>query len=350
MTHADTTVTGEIAYPFDRRPEPGEAMAVADGVYWLRMPLPFALDHINLWLLDDGDGWTIIDTGIALDETRDLWEEIFRTSLNGKPVRRVLVTHFHPDHMGLAGWLTERWSAPLWTTRSEWLFARMLSLDTSDDMIERQVDFYRSAGCAQSFLESVRTRGPAYARRVSPIPPAFRRIGDGDVIAIGDRRWHVLVGRGHAPEHACLHCPDLGLLISGDQVLPRISPNVGVYAAEPEAEPLSEFLASLDGLRIVPDSTLVLPSHNTPFTGLHRRLTQLAEHHEQRLDDLVAALDGQKSAMEVARVLFRRPLDDHQMGFAIGETLSHLHLLRARGLVERITDTDGIYRYAAVQA
>jgi glyoxylase-like metal-dependent hydrolase (beta-lactamase superfamily II) len=310
------------------------------------MPLPFALNHINLWALEDEDGWTLVDTGISDLVTRDLWEQLFAGPLAGRPVRRLIVTHFHPDHAGLAGWLVERFGIELWMTRAEWLYARMLHTDTAPSMLDQQVEFYRQAGAPEDYLEGVRQAGPAYATRVSPIPRAYRRLRGGDTVMIGGRRWWIVIGLGHAPEHACLYCEEEKLLIAGDMVLPRISPNVGVWVNEPEANPLADFLESLLGIRALSGETLILPSHNEPFRGLHERIDELGAHHEERLDKLVSLMDAPKTAMEIARGLFTRPLDQHQTGFAIGETLSHLHLLRARGGAIRESGPDGLWRYA----
>lgn len=323
-------------------------MPLADGVYWLRMPLPFALDHINLWVIAESDGCTLVDSGLATAETKALWEDIFASAAFPGPVNRVIVTHFHPDHVGLAGWLCQRWNCPLWMTSGEWTTGRMLSLDRTPEFVERQVAFYRRADGTDEFLAAVAARGNAYAGRVEPIPPAFRRLREGDHLEIGGREWRIIIGRGHAPEHATLYCDELGLLISGDQVLPRISPNVAVWPTEPNAEPLSDFLASLERFKTLPADTFVLPSHDQPFHALHTRVDQLAHHHEVRLDRLHDAVNEPKTVMEAARALFRRALDHHQTGFALGETLAHLHLLRARGLVVRDEDAQGrdLYRRA----
>ena len=330
----------EIAYHPAELPPPGQLATLAPGVHWLRMPLPFALDHINLWVLDEDDGCTLVDCGLARDETRAAWEAVFSNPAFKGPVRRLIVTHFHPDHIGLAGWLSARWGVPVAMTQTEWLTGRMISLDTSEAFVEHQLAFYRAAGCAPDFLEAVRARGNAYAGRISPIPASFARLRDLEILRIGGRNWQVLVGRGHAPEHATLYCSELGVLISGDQVLPRISPNVGVWPNEPEGEPLSDFLRSLETFLALPDNTLVLPSHDRPFRGLHVRLDALRRHHEARLDDLMGALEAPKTAMQAAPALFRRPLDHHQTGFAVAETLAHLHHLRMQGRVERTRDGD----------
>ena len=309
------------------------------------MPLPFALNHINLWLVEDGPGWTIVDTGLASCETKALWERVFETRLDGKPVHRVICTHFHPDHAGLAGWLTERWGAELWMSRTEWLFARSLQMDSGQPVIDHMLAFYRRAGCGPEFLKAISEIGATYPKRVTPVPRAFHRMREGDELEIGGSRWRIVVGTGHSPEHCCLHAPELGVLIAGDMVLPRISPNVSVWNSEPEANPLMDFLGSLDKLALLPADTRVLPSHNEPFTGLRERLAELGQHHEERLVDLTGLLDRPKTAIELARDLFKRALDLHQTTFAVGETLAHLHVLRDRGQIKRRLESDGAYRY-----
>ena len=280
---------GPLRFPVAIPPQAGEILPIAPGVFWLRMPLPFALDHINLWLLEDGPGWTIVDTGYAMPESKSAWEQIFSEHLGARPVTRVIVTHFHPDHVGLAGWLVERWRVPLWITEKEWLYARVMSRG-GDDFVPLRRDFARRAGLDPASSELFGEREKSYRRGVPSVPPAFRRIADGMVIEIGGREWRVIVGEGHAPELACLYCAETGVLISSDQVLPRISPNVSVQAQEPDGDPLAQYLASLSKLRAtVPSESLVLPSHNLPFFGLHTRIDELAGHHQARCEELIAA-------------------------------------------------------------
>ncbi|HKF71248.1 MAG TPA: MBL fold metallo-hydrolase, partial [Stellaceae bacterium] len=222
-----------LSFPHAAPPAPGATAAVAPGVNWLRMPLPFALDHINLWLLEDRDGWVIVDSGLNTDETKRHWEEVFAHALGGKPVTRLIVTHFHPDHMGLAGWLIENLKVPLWCTETEWLYARMLCLDDTPDFVANALDFYRRTGTDETTRSIFAGRGNPYRKRVSPVPHRFHRLSDGAELHIGRHGWRVIVGRGHAPEHACLYSRDLDILIAGDQVLPKISPNVSLWPQEP---------------------------------------------------------------------------------------------------------------------
>jgi glyoxylase-like metal-dependent hydrolase (beta-lactamase superfamily II) len=334
-----------LRFPVASPPGPGETLTIAPGVHWLRMPLPFALDHINLWLVEDGPGWTIVDTGYASAETRALWQRIFAERLGGRPVARIIVTHYHPDHIGLAGWLCERWNVRLWTTEKEWLYARVMSRG-SDDFASSRREFARRAGLDAASSELFGEHGKSYRRGVPSVPPSFQRLADGMRIAIGGREWQVIVGEGHAPELACLYCAEAGVLISGDQVLPKISPNISVQAHEPDGDPLARYLASLAKLRAaVPAETLVLPSHNLPFFGLHARIDALVAHHRARCEEIVAACASPQSAVDLLPLLFRRPLDRHQLAFALGEAVAHLHHLLARGALDRELGSDGVNRF-----
>lgn len=333
-----------VTHAFEDNPEPGESWEVAPGILWLRMPLPFKLDHINLWLLDDGPGWTIVDTGINRPETRDAWERVISQRFQGKPPTRIVVTHFHPDHMGLAGWLAERHGVELWATMGEWAFARSLRLDTGPDNRKDFIRFYRGAGFDQAMMEKVEERRVSYPNRITPVPFSVRRIWDGEDLLIGGRRWRVMVGFGHSPEHASLFSAEANVLIAGDQVLPQISPNISVWPQEPGSDPLALYLASLPIFLPLPADVLVLPSHHQPFTGLHARVHQLAHHHDQRLGETLAVCDRPSTGVDVLRHLFTRELDDHQLFFAIGESLAHLHYLVGQGRMIH-TIEDGVHRF-----
>jgi len=334
-----------LQFPVAAPPRPGETLTIAPGVEWLRMPLPFALDHINLWLLEDSPGWTIVDTGYAMARTKELWEQIFAEGLRGLPVTRVIVTHYHPDHIGLADWLARRWQVPVWITEKEWLFARVMS-QAAEDFAPLRRSFAHRAGLDEAAVELFGERENSYRRGVPSVPASFHRLADGMAIKIGGREWRVIVGEGHAPELACLYCADTGVLISSDQVLPKISPNISVQAHEPDGDPLARYLASLAKLRdAVPAETLVLPSHNLPFFGLNARIDSLAAHHRARCDEVIAACEVPKTALDLVKVLFRRALDRHQMGFALGEALAHLNYLMHQGALDRELGPDGVHRF-----
>jgi len=345
----DGCLTPPLHFPVATPPGAGETLRIAPGVEWLRMPLPFALDHINLWLLEDGPGWTIVDTGYAMTETTARWERVFAERLGGLPVTRIIVTHHHPDHIGLASWLAERWQASLWTSEKEWLFARLMTR-AGDDSAELRRDFARRAGMDEAASGLFAEHHQGYRRGVPSVPAKFQRLADGLVVEIGGREWRVIVGEGHSPELACLYCAETGVLISGDQVLPKISPNVSVHAHEPDGDPLSRFLHSLDKLReAVPVETFVLPSHDLPFLGLHARIDALAAHHRARCAEIIAACGDPQSALQLLPVLFRRPLDRHQLAFALGEALAHLHYLAGRGELVCERGDDGVNRFVRAE-
>lgn len=353
MANADES---KLEYPLgDALPAIGAAIELAPGVRWLRMPLPFALDHINLWLLrdraEDGrDGWAIVDCGVANDSTRAAWEQVFAHHLDGLPVLRVIVTHMHPDHIGNAQWLTERWGCRLWISATDWNAARIASQSTTGFGGDGAAAFFGEHGLVDpEAIAKVRGRGGYYASMVPQVPRQYRRLMDGQMLRIGANDWRCHAGYGHAPEHISLHCPALGVLISGDMVLPRISTNISVIDIEPEADPLPLFLASIERMRELPVDTLVLPSHGKPFRGLHERVRQLVAHHDRHFDEvMVACREKPCSASDLLPVLFRRKLDLHQTTFAMGEAVAHLHALAGRGRLRGHLDADGIRRFTAI--
>ena len=337
-----------LQYPFGRRASPpaGELQPIAEGVYWARFPMPMALDHINLWLLEDGAGWTVVDTGLALAETRDIWAALFDGALGGRPLTRVICTHMHPDHVGLAGWLCERFGCDLWMSRAEYFMCRSLVADTGRAPPRAALDFYRRAGYSAGQLEHYRQRFGFFGKAVSPLPERYRRLVDLQTLNIGGRYWQLMEGSGHSPEHICLYCPALKLLISGDQVLPRITPNVSVFPTEPEGDPLKDWLRSSARLRErLPEGLLVLPSHEAPFVGLHTRLSQLLEGHKADLNALFEHLHQPRRAVDCFAALFQRDIDSASLGLATGETLAHLHCLLGRRRIRRTQDQDGVYWY-----
>lgn len=325
--------------------------------------MPGGLDHINLWLLEDDDGWTVVDTCVPSDEAKKIWEKLFEGFMGGKPVTRVIVTHYHGDHVGLAGWLTERFSAPLWMTRTEYLFSKMNMFGGAGRGNDLMQGFFKSAGVSQERLESMRhmappdpnskkkqpahRRGPG-AQYMQPTegPQTYRRMQDGDMIRIGANRWEVVVGSGHSPEHACLYCPTLNVLISGDQILPRITSNVSVSFMEPEADPLRDWLESLSHIRTrLPADPLVLPAHNLPFYGLHSRISALIDRHETAMARLYELCATPQTVVDIFPAVFDKPIIGPSLFPATGEGLAHLNCLIYRGKIVRETDADGVNQY-----
>ncbi|MGI9132759.1 MAG: MBL fold metallo-hydrolase [Rhodoferax sp.] len=355
----------QLDYPFgETLPAPASALSVVGGpaseIKWVRMPLPFALNHINVWLLRDAiedtdgsgtlrQGWSIVDCCIHSDIAKAHWERVFADALDGLPILRVMVTHMHPDHIGLAHWLCERWNARLWISATDHQVARIGCMGPTAFGGDRAAEFFASHGLnSPQAVTEIKARSSYFPSLVPSVPLQYRRLMDGLQVTLGGRIWRCISGYGHAPEHIALYCESLKVLIGGDMMLPRISTNVSVYEAEPESNPLALFLESIEKFRDLPADTLVLPSHGKPFTGLHQRIDQLHTHHQARLTEVRQACAVKPcSAAEVLPVLFPRPMDMHQTTFAMGESIAHLHALWFEGTLRRTLGTDGVYRFSS---
>ena len=340
-------------------PERGQALEVAEGVWWIRMALPFALDHINLWLLADTEetptgvrhGWTVVDCGVTNPGTQEAWRQVMAGPMKGLPILRVVVTHMHPDHMGLAHWLCAEFNAPLWMSATEYQAALLAATGASNFGGLSTQRFFADHGWNDpADQQQIKDRVSYYAKMVPAVPEAYHRLMHGRALSIGGRTWRCISGWGHSPEHMALHCEAANVLISGDMVLPKISTNVSVYAQEPEANALSLFMQSLHHFDALPVDTLVLPSHGRPFVGLHTRTAQLLKHHEDRLNEVLEACSAQAgSAHDMLKVIFKRPLDFHQTTFAIGESVAHLHALWFEGRMSRAKDAQGVWRFKTLR-
>jgi glyoxylase-like metal-dependent hydrolase (beta-lactamase superfamily II) len=340
-----------LVYPLGQPPEPGEAREIEPGVFWMRMPLGGPLSFINVWALKDGDGWALVDTGMQTSPTSKAWRSVIAGPLGDRPIKRVFVTHLHPDHIGLAGWITRKFHCRLWMTRLEYMQCRALFADTGREAPQDAIDFYRAAGWDADTMDNYLARFGRFGKAIYQLPDSYRRIQDAEEIMIGDHMWRVVVGSGHSPEHACLYCPELKLLISGDQVLPRISSNISVFPTEPDGDPLTDWLVSLERIkRLVPDDVLVLPAHNDPFHGLHARLEHLIRGHERGMDRLERMLAEPKRSVDVFSALFGRKIGPDLMGMATGESLAHLNCLISRGRAVAEPGADGVTWYRAKRA
>ncbi len=339
----------EIRYLFDAPPPPGGTLALLEGITWVRVPLPFVLDHVNCWLLDDGDkanGVTVIDTGADKTKTRELWEQIFEVTLAGRKVNRLLCTHGHPDHVGLAGWMVDKLGIELHMTLAEWLAPQIWIEEGKRPMSAATRGFFRSHGLTDAAIDKMDQSRETAPFRNHPLPTSFIRMRDEEMVSFGGRRWKVLVNGGHADEHASFYCKDDGILIAGDQILSRISPVVGVFPSQPRAEPLSDYLFSLKRLRKLPADTIVLPSHGLPFRGLHTRIDQLEAHHDGRLIALWTLMDEPSDGIALAHGLFPKAMAAQgQTVMALAETLAHAEHLVAKKRAKRHVGNDGRVTY-----
>lgn len=336
----------DIDYEYAERPADGATQEIAPGIHWLRMPLPFALNHINLWLFRDGDAWAVVDTGLGSDASQQVWENVFKDAMAGAPISHVIVTHLHPDHVGCAGWLAARFGVDLWMSREEYMLCRILVADTGRPAPAEGVAFYKASGFSDEALANYQKMFGMFGRHVSPLPQSYRRLYDGQTGPVGDYQWRVLVGRGHSPEHACFLNEELNLFVAGDQVLPTISANVSVYPTEPEANPLKDWIESLAAIKSqIPEDVLVLPAHGRPFRGAHARIDELIDEHLLRLDALLEICARPCRAFDVFPALYRARITDGNLMFAIGEAVAHLNYLLAEGKLVVERDGDGVDWY-----
>ncbi|TBO32482.1 MBL fold metallo-hydrolase [Aquabacterium lacunae] len=360
---APTAAPAPLQFPWgDERPAVGQWLTLQPGLHWVRMPLPFALDHINLWVLDDAlpasaphglPGYTVVDSGVHTAAIQEAWVQLWAGPMAGGALAKMVVTHMHPDHVGNAQWLIERFGCaeapPLcWMSATDWLAARVASETTSGHGGERAAAFFASHGLTEAQgLDKIRARGDYYASMVPQVPGRHRRLLDDMAVSIGGDSWRCIAGYGHAPEHMALYCANRGVLISGDMLLPRISTNISVIESEPEADPLGLFLHSLSAYEALPADTVVLPSHGLPFVGIHARVAALRQHHADRLDDILqaCATQGSLTAAALLPVLFKRALDLHQTSFAMGEAVAHLNHLWHQGQLQRHQDDGGVWRF-----
>jgi glyoxylase-like metal-dependent hydrolase (beta-lactamase superfamily II) len=337
-----------ISYEFDSRPIDGHLMNVADGIEWLRMPLPFSLNHINLWLLREDDGWAIVDTGVATSETIDLWQTVFVEAMENVPASRVIATHMHPDHVGCAGFLARHFDVDFWMSRDEYMLCRVLVADTGRKAPREGLKFYQAAGFSEDALHNYQRAFGFFGKFVKPLPEAYLRLKDSEILDIGQRSWQLISGGGHSPEHISLFDADENLLISGDQLLPTISSNVSVWPTEPLANPLQDWFDSLRKLRaLVPDDVLVLPAHGKPFRGAHSRIDALILDHEVKLDSLREFCAEPKRAVDTFPALYRAEIDDKNRIMATGEAISHLNFLVAAGEM-RADEHDNVIWYRTI--
>ena len=333
----------KLIYPFERRPPNGEFFEVASGINWLRMPLPIALNHINLWLIENQEGWAIVDTGMVSDENKAIWNNILDQGLGNKPVKQLVVTHMHLDHVGLAGWLADKLNIDPHMTKKEYVASSILANKIEKNLGSKAIEFYKSSGFDDQLVETYIQRVGIRKNLVSPLSGRYHLLTDEQELHLGNHVWTVIVAQGHSPEHACLFCEELNIFICGDILLPRISPNVSVLPHQPDGNPLADWFESLEKIKtLLPEDVLVLPSHGYPYRGAHERIKNLIDEHRSRLDKLHKFCKNPQRAVDVFPVLFDRKIDSKSIILAIGESLSHLNYLIGQGLITMRVDKNGV--------
>lgn len=321
-----------------------EPVEIGPGIVVLRLPLPFRLDHINVYLLDEGSGWTLVDCGLHTAQSISAWEAAWqRPLLRGRPIQRIVVTHHHPDHIGLAGWLARRFDVPVWITHGEREVAGRYA-DPRRDVVAERSGLWLEHGLPAGIVGDMSRQLPRYSRHVHPLPEPLQRLDPAQPVAAGGRRWQPVIGQGHSPEHLSLHAPADGILIAGDQVLPQITPNIAVWPGG-DQDPLGSYLASLRQFADLPGDPLVLPSHRQPFRGLALRVAQIRAHHEERLRRVMQACTRPMTCLELIPALFGRELQPQDLGFGLGEGVAHLNYLANRGLMRSELDAAGVRRF-----
>ncbi len=338
-----------LTFPHAAPPAPGQIATIAPGVLWFRLKLPFQLNHVNIYLIEDKDGWLALDTGLGTDDCRIGWDTILTGPLKGQRLTGMLVTHFHPDHVGLAGWLHQSFGLALAMPRTEYLYHLMAAHGRGDMYDAAHRDFYHAHGLSEELTDTIVGRGLNYLRLTTGVPHSYERIKHGDTWRVGGRDFRILTGGGHALEQAMLHQPSEKLFFAADQVIARISPNVSVHPVEPDDDPLGVYLRDLKDLRAtVPHDVLVLPGHGLPFHGLHTRIDELTEHHALRCARVADSCRVQPlSVADLVPALFDRVLDAHQTGFAFGEVLAHVNYMLGRGELAKEIGNDGVCRFRA---
>ena len=341
----------DIEILHEQPPAGGTVTKIADGLLWGRLPLPFRLNHVNVWFLKENDGWTAIDSGCDTPDIRANWETLLKTALGDKPLRRHVATHGHTDHIGLSGWLVERFDhMPFVSTLTEWLMPQVRVLEGQGGLRPEVEVHLKSLACGDDMIDRLKRDRHWAGALIYPMPASLERIRNGDEITFGGRSWRVITAGGHAPEHASFYCASDNILIAGDQILPRISPMIGVWSEQPNSNPLAEYLTSLDRFRALPEDALVLPSHGLPFLGLHRRIDQLQQHHRERLALLESLMDKPRNGMELATGLFKKAVHEGHARLALAETLAHINYLIADKRIVRSSAADGLLMFSRASA
>lgn len=327
-------------------PKPGGAVELYPGIVWARIQLPFRPGWVNVWLLEDRGRWTIVDCGFDWEPAREGWKSLLH-ALGDPVVSQILVTHAHFDHVGLSGWLRDRFGATSGMAPIEFEYVQFIR---SDWDLGRFKQFFRAAGCTETMVEEFAGWKEWAQRAVEAVPIDYIPLHAGDEILIGGRTWRLLCSGGHSRGQLAFWCERDAILIGGDIVLPRIHASIGVSPSDSKTDPVADALAGWRALRYLPADTAVLPSHGVPFTGLHARLDQHEAQCRQRLECLLETCSARSVSASDAMTLVYGNVVPSSPRIAVCEMQAYLNYLEIEGQISRSMFADGVARYRRARA
>lgn len=340
-----------LEYPFGNNAQLAQAELLRTGVYRLAIPLPGALsmEHINTWIVDEGDSWSLVDCGYDFSPARQAWQGLERTLFAKKPVNRIVVTHHHVDHSGLAGWLSNRYGAAIYMAEAEFNARCQVFLRQGLWSREEGIDFFERAGLTAVEYETVANWLEFNIQGFDRPIGRYRTLDGLDHLSIGEHAWQVITVRGHSPAHTCLYCENLGVLVAGDNLLPSLAAFVGIEPGDSLAfDPLGRFLSDVKQLKELPADTLVLPAHGAPFIGLHNKLEQVEQHYRALLEKVLCACAEPSTVMAITRRFFPERIIQKNPFFTVAKVAAVVNHLLAQRQLEWLPGSEKPYLFRGI--